>query len=108
MTANAAAARRSSSRLTSRWADAKPFPEAPLPSKTVQIWPVDQLINHPSAEGIAPKLYAAMQRQAFCAGKCVLAKRIELAIYPSVCSELEWPLSPWFGKKGVATSRYRQ
>jgi hypothetical protein len=43
-----------------------------------------------------------MQRQPACAGKWVLAKCIELVVYPQVCENLGWPTRPWLGKKGVA------
>jgi hypothetical protein len=84
-------------------AEPKPFPQADLLTKTVQVWPVGTPTRYPSAEEIAQELFEAMQRQPLFAGKWVLAKSIELVIYPTVCEELGWPLRPWKGKKGVAT-----
>jgi hypothetical protein len=43
-----------------------------------------------------------MQRQPVYAGKWVLAKGIELVVYPMVCEDLGWPMRSWMGKKEVA------
>jgi hypothetical protein len=66
------------------------------------LWPADAVTRYPSAEEIARELFIAMQRQHTCAGKWVLAKSIELVVYPRVCEDLGWPPRPWMGKKGVA------
>jgi hypothetical protein len=58
--------------------------------------------RYPSAEEIARGLFAATQRQPACDGKWVMAKCIELVVYPQVCEDLGWPMRPWMGKKGVA------
>jgi hypothetical protein len=93
----------SSSRMITRWTDAKPFPEAPWPKEKVALWRTDQVpVRHPTAEEIARELFAAMPGQPLCAGKWVLAQCIERLIYPAVCAELEWPMRPWLGKDGVA------
>jgi hypothetical protein len=92
----------SSSLIVSAWADAKPFPEPAWPSKTVQFWPVGAAMRYPSAAEIARELFLAMQKQPTCAGKWVLAKSIELVVYPMVCKDLGWPPRPWMGKSGVA------
>jgi hypothetical protein len=92
----------SSSRIVTGWADAKPFPEPAWPSRTVQFWPTDVVARDPSAEEIARELFLAMQKHPTCAGRWVLAKSIELVVYPMVCEDLGWPMRPWMGKKGVA------
>ena len=94
-----------SSRIISKWANSKPFPESrdPLPGENVSFWPVDRMPpRFPTAQEIAQELYAAMQRQPACAGRFVLAQCIEDWIYPSVCEQLGWPTRPWLGRSGVA------
>ena len=56
----------------------------------------------PAGRKIARELLAAVQRQSACAGKWVMAKCIELVVYPRVYEDLGWPPRPWRGKKGVA------
>jgi hypothetical protein len=96
----------SSSRMITKWAEAKPFPEAPWPKEKVALWRADHMpVRHPGAEEIARELFAAMQAQPLCAGKWVLARCIEGLVYPAVCEELQWPMRPWLGKYGVAAAK---
>jgi hypothetical protein len=93
-----------SSRVLTKWAEPKPYPEPDLASVPVQIWPITSHtpVRLPSAKQIAEELAAALQSQPVCAGRWVLAQCIELVIYPTVCEQLGWPMRPWLGKAGVA------